>query len=184
MKKLLLVLILTTFYFECYGQEIHRNPYKTICEMESGVTFEERVNLADESRIELEKQLEKAQTEAEKEYFKKVFGEMISSKEKMEKDGCFIISVPEFELEGYSTITFSATREEMMSLLKVLSTGDFRDGDFIKQKNVRFTYSEKTDKFTVSKTEWEVTSVGFVHRNEFKEMYEKMKELLENSASN
>ena len=184
MKKLFFVLLLTAFYFNCYGQEIRRNPYKTICEMESGVKFEERVNLADESRIALEKQLEKANTETEKEYYKKVFGEMIAFKEKMEKDGYYIISIPEFDLEGYSTIVFSATREEMMNLLKVLCTGDFGDGDSVKQKNVEFTYSAKDDKFTVSKTEWGVTSVGFVHRNEFKEMFEKMKALQENSTSN
>jgi hypothetical protein len=169
--------------FICYGQEIHRNPYKKLYETENGITFSERVNFSDQTRIEMEKQLERAHSEEEKKMIKEMFKDLISEDERMKTERLFFVSVPAYETDGYSNITFSATKEKMENLLKVLCTGDFNNGDYVNHNKVVFTYSEKDDMFIVSETEYGITSTGFVHRKDFKEMYAKMKDLQEKSVS-
>ena len=177
MKKIFLTALMTAIVSFCYGQQIKKNPYKELYRTESGITFMQQVNFSNGTRIEMEKQLEKAKTDTEREMIAKMFKNILTVDEKMEKDGMFFISVPEHGLEEYSNITFSATREKMKDLLKVLCTGDFDDGDSVNARNVVITYHKESNMFSVSKSTGGVLEVGFVERKHFEKMYEIMTKL-------
>ena len=160
----------------CYGQQIARNPYKELYRSESGVTLMQRTNISDETRISMEKQLEKATSDSERDMIKKSYSKSFEADKKMENDGMFFIYVPEKDLEEYNSISLMATKDKMKALLKVLSTGDFNNGDSVSERGVTFRY-HGNGSFTVGKTRGGVLEVGFANRDDFIRMYEIMEKI-------